>query len=68
MAQPSNNPPSTTKPTAINKPTANAKTVTTIGNGGETHQSGGGLTTNHGVPISDNQNSLKAGARGPALL
>ncbi len=42
--------------------------ATTIGNGGETHQSGGGLTTNHGVPISDNQNSLKAGARGPSLL
>ncbi len=26
------------------------------------------LTTNHGVPINDNQNSLKAGARGPSLL
>jgi catalase len=26
------------------------------------------LTTNHGLPISDNQNSLKAGARGPTLL
>ena len=26
------------------------------------------LTTNHGVPISDNQNSLKAGIRGPLLL
>jgi len=26
------------------------------------------LTTNHGVPIADNQNSLKAGLRGPALL
>jgi catalase len=26
------------------------------------------LTTNQGVPISDNQNSLKAGLRGPALL
>ncbi|WP_295856971.1 catalase [uncultured Xylophilus sp.] len=26
------------------------------------------LTTNHGVPIADNQNSLKAGVRGPALL
>ena len=43
-------------------------TTTTTGNGGETHQQGGGLTTNHGVPISDNQNSLKAGARGPSLL
>ncbi len=42
--------------------------TTTTGNGGETHQTGGGLTTNHGVPISDNQNSLKAGARGPTLL
>ncbi|MFS0738422.1 catalase [Sphingomonas sp. 1P06PA] len=42
------------------------------GNGGETHQQASGdaavLTTNHGVPISDNQNSLKSGARGPTLL
>ena len=29
---------------------------------------GQALTTNMGVPISDNQNSLKAGLRGPALL
>jgi catalase len=40
----------------------------TVGNGGETHQQSGGLTTNHGMKISDNQNSLKAGARGPVLL
>ena len=41
----------------------------TIGKGGETHQTGGPLlTTNFGVPISDNQNSLKSGARGPVLL
>ena len=26
------------------------------------------LTTNHGIPISDNQNSLKAGERGPTLI
>jgi catalase len=26
------------------------------------------LTTNHGIPIADNQNSLKAGDRGPSLL
>mgnify|MGYP003862917681 CR=1 FL=1 len=43
-----------------------------IGNGGEPHQRANGddsvLTTNHGVPISDNQNSLKSGARGPTLL
>ena len=40
--------------------------------GGELHQSTGGshpsLTTNQGVPISDDQNSLKAGVRGPVLL
>ncbi len=39
--------------------------------GGETHQSSSGaspLTTSQGAPISDNQNSLRAGARGPTLL
>ena len=45
---------------------------TTHGEGGEPHQTAGDgaavLTTNHGVPISDNQNSLKSGARGPTLL
>ncbi|MET0651130.1 MAG: catalase [Hyphomicrobiaceae bacterium] len=44
----------------------------TSGNGGETHQTASGasarLTTNHGVPLSDNQNSLKGGERGPTLL
>ena len=40
-----------------------------IGNAGETQQRGGEvLTTNHGIPISDNQNSLRAGDRGPTLL
>jgi catalase len=29
---------------------------------------GQGLTTNQGVPVADNQNSLKAGLRGPTLL
>ncbi len=40
--------------------------------GGELHQVAGGdhvlLTTNQGVAVSDNQNSLKANPRGPALL
>ena len=40
--------------------------------GGELHQIAGGahppLTTNQGVAISDNQNSLRANPRGPALL
>jgi len=43
-----------------------------IGNGGELHQTASGpdnrLTTNHGVPVGDNENSLKAGPRGPTLL
>ena len=42
------------------------------GTGGETHQTAGGdrpvLTTNQGIPVSDNQNSLRAGERGPTLL
>ncbi|AJE48875.1 catalase [Celeribacter indicus] len=41
----------------------------TTGSGGEPQQRGGEpLTTNHGVPIPDNQNSLKSGERGPTLL
>ncbi|WP_294196646.1 catalase [uncultured Sphingomonas sp.] len=44
----------------------------TIGSGGETHQVADDahpvLTTNHGMPIADNQNQLKAGPRGPVLL
>jgi len=32
------------------------------------NDSGQGLTTNQGVPVADNQSSLKAGLRGPALL
>ncbi|WP_404419218.1 catalase [Brevundimonas vesicularis] len=43
-----------------------------IGNAGEVHQTASTpetrLTTNHGTPISDNQNSLKAGPRGSTLL
>jgi catalase len=54
----------------MTKSNSDATTITT-GNGGEPHQrveSGNVLTTNHGVPIADNQNSLKSGARGPTLL
>ena len=40
---------------------------TVVGNRGETHQQPGDetqmLTTNHGVPVSDNQNSLRRRAR-----
>ncbi|MEO8738589.1 MAG: catalase [Casimicrobiaceae bacterium] len=45
---------------------------TATGTGGELHQVATGdravLTTNQGLPISDNQNSLKANPRGPTLL
>ena len=48
------------------------KAKTVVGAGGEIHQTEveahARLTTNHGVPISDNQNSLKGGVRGPTLL
>jgi len=51
------------------RPTAKRTSSTA---GGETHQqaqsSGLALSTNQGVPISDNQNSLKAGGRGSTLL
>ena len=51
-------------------PDGGLKTAT--GPGGELHQTAttpeARLTTNHGVPISDDQNSLKAGPRGPSLL
>ena len=54
-------------PSPPKSPTSTSSTST--GNGGETHQSGGEqLTTNFGVAISANQNSLKAGSRGPSLL
>ncbi|MCD2184729.1 catalase [Rhizobium sp. GN54] len=48
-----------------------------LGNGGEPHQHvplagphdrEGKLTTNQGIRVSDNQNSLRSGARGPTLL
>lgn len=42
------------------------------GQGGETHQVAGdgvaALTTQQGAPVSDDQNTLRQGARGPALL
>lgn len=51
------------------KQAAKAALTNRPGNAGETHQQNGeALTTNQGVVIADNQNSLKAGARGPTLL
>jgi len=57
------------------KKTASPKPRRSASNGGETHQTSGDnapatarLTTNHGVPVYDNQNSLRLGVRGPTLL
>ena len=57
------------------KPSADATfgdTTVSRGAGGETHQHAGGdvptLTTNGGIPVADDQNSLKAGERGPTLI
>lgn len=55
-----------------NVPSAGDTIPTKRGQGGETHQTAPDnalpLTTNQGIPVSDNQNSLKAGPRGPTLL
>ena len=60
------------KPDAQRKPVSFAEHKIEMGSGGDTHQTSSDntpvLTTNQGVPVADNQNSLKAGARGPALL
>ncbi|MEI9899451.1 MAG: catalase [Hyphomicrobium sp.] len=57
---------------AKKKQPASDSAKSTLGSGGELHQTSalpsGRLTTNHGVPVSDNQNSLKGGERGPTLL
>ncbi len=42
------------------------------GEGGELHQTAANeestLTTQQGIPVADDQNTLRVGARGPALL
>ena len=51
-------------------PAADAEVA--VSSGGETHQTATGdtpvLTTQQGVPVADDQNSLRVGARGPTLL
>lgn len=47
-------------------------TPDTVGAAGELHQNArgnhGSLTNNQGLPVTDDENSLKAGPRGPVLL
>ncbi len=63
--------PSAARRPATRKP-AKDPAAHEIGSGGETHQRASQgeerLTTAQGVPISDDQNSLKVGERGPTLL
>ncbi|MBB6186925.1 catalase [Rhodanobacter sp. MP7CTX1] len=64
--------PSTSSSKSTKTKAANTKTGDTRGTGDELHQRGGGqhpaLTTNQGLPVSDNQNSLRATPLGPTLL
>ncbi len=64
--------PSKTGESSARKPQRPASTDDARGNGDELHQTAGGehptLTTNQGLPLSDNQNSLRASERGPTLL
>ena len=70
---------STTKKSTAQKPTAKATTrgkkadaSDHVGEGGELHQVAGStgtvLTTQQGVPVADDQNTLRIGDRGPAAL
>ena len=63
------------KPWESSKPksgTMPAKARASIAEGGELHQHAGGahgaLTTNQGLPVADDQNSLRSSPRGPTLL
>ncbi len=57
---------------SVGKPKVSQSKPADRGNGDELHQQAGGkhpvLTTNQGVPLSDNQNSLRPSPRGPTLL
>jgi catalase len=62
----------TSKPPAKPARTNVTKTDASTGNSGELHQVAAGdvatLTTQQGIPVADDQNTLRQGARGPALL
>lgn len=60
------------KPNPSSTPVDTSAVADQRGRGDELHQHAGGthppLTTNQGIPIADNQNSLRATPRGPTLL
>ena len=57
---------------AVEKPVISTSYAEAQGAGGETHQTAADgyptLTTQQGIPVADDQNSLKMGTRGPTLL
>lgn len=60
-------------PNKANSPAKEGRKATALrGHGDELHEKASGkhppLTTNQGIPVSDNQNSLRASTRGPTLL
>ena len=59
-------------PTKAAPPPTGPASEIIVGVGGELHQidadAGKVMTTNHGMPLADDHNSLKAGSRGPTLL
>ncbi|PRY57062.1 catalase [Knoellia remsis] len=79
VPQPGTTPGKSTKETTTTKtkgtePASPTQTASPqeVGNGGELHQLAGGdsppMTTAHGTPVQDDQNSLRAGDRGPTLM
>lgn len=57
---------------SVSGKTAKGTIADSRGNGGELHQIAGSqadtLTTQQGIPVADDQNSLRQGTRGPTLL
>lgn len=60
--------PPPTQPVANLEKATSSSSSTTAEKADTTADQEQSLTTNHGLPISDNQNQLKAGVRGPVLL
>jgi len=72
-SQPSSNVSPRRKPSEpVDGPAISPAYAEPQGQGGETHQTAAGpadtLTTQQGIPVADDQNTLRAGARGPSLL
>jgi catalase len=73
MATPKDGPPAAANVSKAKPARPPAKVSSaSAGSGGELHQTENAparrLMTNHGVPLGDGQNSLRAGVRGPTLL